>query len=230
VYYERGLERAKKQEYDKAIADYDQAIELDPTNPEVYYARGYALRLQREYDKAIADYGRAITLSPADAAPYTGRSIAWVEKQEYAKALADCNKAIELDPTSAMVYTNRGVVWRKQQEYGKALADYDKAIALDPGYAGAYNCQGWLRATCPDDKYRDGKKAVEFATRACELSSWKDAYTVGTLAAACAEAGDFPTAVKWQEKANKMYNDPGDRAKGEKRLTLFRDGEPFREE
>ena len=74
-------------------------------------------------------------------------------------------------------------------------------------------------ATCPDAKHRDGRKAVELATRACELNE-----------ADYAEAGDFDKAVEWQEKANKLYSDADDRKKGEDRLKLYQQRKPYREE
>ena len=94
---------------------------------------------------------------------------------------------------------------------------------------GAYNSCAWIWATCPESKYRDGKKAVESATKACELTKWKDAFTVGTLAAAHAEAGDFVSAVKWQIKANELYADAQDMRKGQDRLKLYQERKPYRE-
>src|SRR5205823_551843 len=119
--------------------------------------------------------------------------------------------------------------WWAKKEHDKALADYSEAIRLDPKDADAYNNRAWLWATCPEAKFRDGRRAVESATRGCELSGWKGAAYVATLAAACAEAGDFSAAVKWQEKANVLYIDPKDKDKGRKRLELYKSKKPYHE-
>ena len=84
-------------------------------------------------------------------------------------------------------------------------------------------------ATCPEPKYRDGKRAVEHATKACELSEWNESNAITTLAASHAEAGDFDAAVKWQTKANGLYVDPDDKREGEERLKLYREKKPYRE-
>ena len=76
---------------------------------------------------------------------------------------------------------------------------------------------------------RNGKKAVESATRAGELSSWKDGNVVDTIAAAYAEAGDFDSAVKWQTQANALFSEPDDKKNGESRLELYRNKKPYRE-
>ena len=102
----------------------------------------------------------------------------------------------------------------------------DPALPKDPE---PYNSRAWLRATCPEPKYRDGKAAVADATRACELSAWKDAYHLGTLAAAHGEAGDFALAIELQERANPLDTDPAARAAGEARLKLYRARAPYRD-
>ncbi len=85
------------------------------------------------------------------------------------------------------------------------------------------------RRPVPEERLRDGKKAIELATRACELSEWKEAYKLGTLAAAYAEVGEFDKAIEWQEKANRLFTDAEDKKKGEERLKLYKDKKPYRD-
>src|SRR5262249_61888381 len=96
---------------------------------------------------------------------------------------------------------SRGWAWLTKREYDRAIADSDQATRLKPRDAAAYNGRAWLWATCPDAKYRDGERAVESATTACELSRWNDPNQLDALAAADAEAGDVAAAGTWQEEA-----------------------------
>jgi hypothetical protein len=81
---------------------------------------------------------------------------------------------------------------------------------------------------CPDGRHRDGRKAVEAATKACELEQWLCPFELGTLAAAYAEAGDFASAVNWQSQANKLHDSTEGRAIGEARLKLYQEKKPCR--
>ena len=76
-------------------------------------------------------------------------------------------------------------------------------------------------------------KAIEKATKACELTNWKKAMYIDTLAAAYTEVGDFEAAVKWQKKAIDLLTE-GEAAKWrdgfEERLRLYQSGQPYREE
>ena len=204
AYLNRGRAWGYKDQNDKAIADFNEAISLDPRESLAYVNRGLAWGFKREYEKAIADYNEAIRLDPKAFHAYVNRGRIWGYKEQYDKAIADFNEAIKLDPGDSKAYVNRGVAWGFKREYEKAIADYNEAIRLDPKIADAYDNLAWLLATCPDARRRDGKKAVESATRACELREWKEAYPIATLAAAYAEVGNFDKAVEWQEKANRI--------------------------
>src|SRR6266851_3069487 len=56
-----------KQESDKAIADCNQAIRLNPNYAMAFYNRGTAYKAKGQYDRAIEDYDQAIRLNPNDA-------------------------------------------------------------------------------------------------------------------------------------------------------------------
>jgi tetratricopeptide (TPR) repeat protein len=108
---------------------------------------------------------------------------------------------IRLDPRESVAHYSRGIAWHAKGDFDKALSDFDESIRLYRKSAWAHDRRAWICATCPKKKYRDGAKAIEDATKACELTDWKYPYCLGTLAAAYAEAGQFDKAVEWQKKA-----------------------------
>ena len=118
------------------------------------------------------------------------------------KPLPIVPKRLRLDPKNPWAYHKRGAARAAMGEYDKALADYADSLRVDPTNVWAYNAIAWLWATCPEAKVRDGKKAVEHATRACALSAWKDADSLDALAAAYAECGQFVEAIKWAQRAS----------------------------
>jgi tetratricopeptide (TPR) repeat protein len=80
----------------RAMAGYDRAIKLDPSNAATYNERGYAYDEIGEYNQAIADYNKAIELNPSDADAYYNRGLAYQEKGEMPKAISDLDKCIGL--------------------------------------------------------------------------------------------------------------------------------------
>jgi tetratricopeptide (TPR) repeat protein len=230
AFHNRAYAWDRKGEHDRALADYSEAIHLDPNNAHAFYNRAGVWEAKREYDKALADYGEAIRLDPTFASAFFNRGTLWGRRRDHDKALADYDEAIRLDSKKTLAFIARGNTRVLKRQYDKALADYDEATRLDPKHAIPFNNRAWIWATCPDAMCRDGKRARESATRACELTRWQDAYSVGTLAAAHAEEGDFAKAVEYQRKANELFTDPDERAKGDHRLALYQSGKPCRDE
>ena len=67
------------------------------------------------------------------------------------------------------------------------------------------------------------------AIEACELTRWKQAYCLETLAAGSAEVGDFAAAVKWQTKAIELETDAKLKEEYRSRLKLYQERKPFRD-
>lgn len=228
AYYNRGLAWDSKGEYGKAIDDFTKAIRLDPKDPVIYNDRGNALYSAGKYDEAIDDFNAALQLDPNYSVAYFNRGNAWDEIGEYDRAIADYNEYLRHDSTDTDTYINRALVWSKTGANDKAIADYNEVLRLDPKHAEASEKLAWLMATSTDSKYRDGERAVQLATTACELTDWKDAYYIDTLAAAYAEAGNFEKAVEFQQQAVSLAP-PEAKADYRDRLALYKSGEPYRE-
>ena len=115
-------------------------------------------------------------------------------------------------------------------DYQAAIAAYEKALQLHPESIRANNNLAWLRATCPDGSFRDGKRAVEFAKKSiryAEAAGQTQHLYYGTLAAAHAECGDFGQAVIYQQRCINAAPPEGIDAARE-RLALYKDQKPYR--
>jgi tetratricopeptide (TPR) repeat protein len=189
-----------------AVAAPDERIGVG-TPISVHFDRAADWYTKKELDKAISEYDEVIRLDPTSASAFCGRALVWFERKDYDRAIADDSEAIRLDPKHAWAFNNRGNARAAKNEFVRALADYDEAIRLDPSLAVAYRNRAWILANGPAGPLRDGKKAVESASRGCDLTDWKDPNYLDTLAASYAEAGDFDAAVRTQSRAIELVKD-----------------------
>ena len=197
------------------------------------YAASQALT-SKHYDVAIRFYTSALN-RVADwewACPlHAARGDAYAGKGAREQARADYQRALNFVPKKAYHYVFRGRIYEKIGNYKTAAAEFAKAAELSPNDADILNSVAWFKATSPERSVRNGREAIQMATKACELTKWKEAFYIDTLAAAHAEAGNFEQAVKDQTQALSLrFIEPEDRREMEEHLASYREKKPFRRE
>jgi uncharacterized protein (TIGR02996 family) len=214
-------------DYTRAVAEYTEALKLQPGSASDYRMRGRCHYQQGEYAQALADYNEALRLEPGGAESHSDRADALRQLGEYGQAVAEYTEALRLEPGRAWDLCFRGRSYHLKGERGRAVADFRRALEQDPRDALTCNLLAWVCATCPLDEVRDAPKALHFALRACQLTDWSEGYALDTLAAAHAEAGDFAEAIRWQTAALK-HAQPVHREAYQSHLELYRAGKPYR--
>jgi tetratricopeptide (TPR) repeat protein len=116
--FQQGSSAYDNGDYDKALADFNQAIQLDPKVAVAYNIRGAVYFHKGAYDRAFADFNQAIQLDPTYVFAYNNRGNVYLHKGDYDKAIADYDKAIQLDPKYAGAYDNRVKAYKVKGEKG----------------------------------------------------------------------------------------------------------------
>ena len=83
---------------EKALKDFNRAINIDPTHQDGYLGRADTLNVMGRYEESITDYNKALEIKPSLAQAYVNRAIAYSHLGQYEKAIADYEKGLELDP------------------------------------------------------------------------------------------------------------------------------------
>lgn len=142
AYFGRGNAYNETGQYDLAIADYSQAIQLNPNYVEAFDNRGQTYYDKAQYDLAIADYNQAIRIKPDFADAYTNRGVAYVGEGQLDLAIADYNTAIRLQPNNATELEDRGLAYSSKGQFNLTMADFNAAISLEPNDAQGFYDRG----------------------------------------------------------------------------------------
>jgi tetratricopeptide (TPR) repeat protein len=145
TYLSQAFLHSRRGQYEEAIADYTEAIRLNPKNAAAYFGRGNAYSELGEYEEAVADYREAVRLNPTYAAAYN--NLAWTMAYhldtDYEEALEYALRAVQLQP-SAYNQDTLALVYYKLERYDEALEHYSLALsrAPGPGHAASYRGRG----------------------------------------------------------------------------------------
>lgn len=125
---DRGLGSHRRGDLENALANYDEAIRINPAEPMAYNNRGSARRDRQDFDGAMADFSEAIRLKPDYAMALNNRGVVRAAQGDLDGAIADYTEALRLEPNDAAAFNNRGTARRYRGDTGGALADYAEAL------------------------------------------------------------------------------------------------------
>jgi len=214
---------------DKAMADVQHVLKIAPEAPGALRLLASLLADEGKIDEAIEQLQKVREAEPKDLLTMLQLAVLYGQKKAYDKALELYGLVLAQDPDNWLALRGRGDLLLNTGKQAEAIADYEKAFKLRPKDPLLLNNLAWVLATSPDPKLRDGRRALELATTACELTEYKRPHILSTLGAAYAELGDFENAKKWSAKGLELAEDEEQKEHFKKELECYNARKPFRE-
>lgn len=136
--------RLRRNDIDRALADYNAAIRVAPDFARAFASRGFVHLFARpQLDRAVVDFSEAIRIDPGSALVLYYRGVAWSGKRDWDRAIADFDQAIRLRPAFSIAYRDRGKAREAKGDRAGAAADQAEAERLgrqEPDCGGAAGC------------------------------------------------------------------------------------------
>ena len=134
-----GTSAAQSGQADSALFAFQEAISINPHNPEPHYNLGIILQDQNKPDEAIGAYSKALSIKPDYAEAHNNMGVALKDQGMLDNAIEAYSTALSIKPDYAEAYNNIGFVLQDQGKLNEALEAYYKALSIKPDYAEAQN-------------------------------------------------------------------------------------------
>jgi tetratricopeptide (TPR) repeat protein len=218
---------------EESLAYFQKALEIEPNRAAVvHYNLGHALLQRGRADEAIPHLEKALEIDPTYLPAHSDLGYALLQKGRVEESFAHLQRALEIDPDYIAAHFNLANTLLQMGRVDEAVSHLQKVLSTDPNDPEAQKNMAWVLATWPEVRIRDGAQAVELAERANQLTESRDPITGATLAAAYAETGRFPDAIRTAEAALQLAADSGNVALTElirAQIELYRSGHPYRD-
>jgi protein O-mannosyl-transferase len=216
----------------EAIACFEESIRRDKQCKSGYINLGAALSKQGKYDEAIKYINKALELDPQyeDARSKIGTALLLSGKPK--EAIAEFNEGLKTSTDRMEVYVNLAIAYSRLGNNEQSMEYCVKAMRLQSDNSETLNNLAWLLATGSNISGENIKKAVGFAERACEITHYKKADFLDTLAVTYAAIGRFDEAKMTAEKALNIAKVSGKNdlaSEIEERLKLYEKGQLYRQ-
>jgi tetratricopeptide (TPR) repeat protein len=197
-----------RREQQAAIAPLTEWIAAHEQDATARLTRGFAFWKLGDLEQALVDFDAAVkSAGPLMSIALMARGGLLCAMGNQKGGMADFIKVSKTNKKDPLLLLFRGQAHLAAGNFQQATSDFRAAAKLDPNNAQVYGSWALLFAACPESRFRSGKRGVEFATKACELTDGRQWQALAALAAAHAENGDFDEAVKQITQAAELSYD-----------------------
>lgn len=224
----RGRLHLQEDQFDEARKDVQRLLKAQPGMPQALLLRSIIAASEKKFEEAIKDL-RALLKDDPGNTDLLLQLAAYLQADDRPRAAIEVyNSVLSVDEDDAAARHGRGDAYLSIGKHQQAVADFEVALKEQKENSGLLNNFAWVLATSPDDEVRNADRAIKLATQACELTDYKAAHILSTLASAYAEKGNFEEARKWSSKAVELgEGEVADQLKEE--LESYKQEKPWRE-
>ncbi len=219
---------------DEAIVYFQKSLAVQPDSLLARDNLGTALLLKGQELEALVQFQKALEYDPGDPTAHYNLGLVLCQKGRMDEGIVQFQKALETRPGFAEAHNNLGNALLQKGLVDEAIAHFQKALEIRPDFADArdnLNHAAWRLATSTEASLRNGPRALALARQLVRLSGGNNPAMLDTLAAACAETGQFPEAVDAAQQALELARAQNNTALAEslrQQIKLFQAGSPFR--
>jgi tetratricopeptide (TPR) repeat protein len=231
-YFNLGFALFRQGHTEKAVSEYRAALEINPDYAEAHSNLGLALFQEGRTEDAMAEDRETVRINPDLPEPHFNLGFALFQQGRTEEAIPEYREALRTAPGLADAHHHLGIALFQDGQAGEGIAQIQKALELQPADASAQNDLAWMLTTAPQTSLRDGVRAVQLATQASQSSGGNNPVIFRTLAAAYAQAGQFPDAIQTAKKALGLAEAQSNTALANellREIKLYEAGQPFRE-
>jgi len=217
---------------DEAMVYFGKALKIDPNIAIAYDGLGRAYMARGQTDQAIQNFQKALEIQPD--MPLSWYNLGWACAQsgKLDRAVTCLQKAVDLQNDFAPAHNNLANLLEMEGHTAEAVEHWRAALKTEPGLVSAQVNLAWVLATSPQDTLRDGAAAVELAECAERLSGGKNPTVLATLAAACAENGEYSNAVAAATQALQiasLHRNAQLAGSIQQQMKFYQNNQPFRD-
>jgi tetratricopeptide (TPR) repeat protein len=217
--------------FDEGAEQILKAVQINPAFPQAQVNAGNVMMQRRKLPEAISHFSEAVRLKPDSGEWHYTLGNALAMAGQLNQALPHFEAVVRLNPQVPDGYLAFGMALQQTGNVDSAVRAYREGLRMNPDFMPILLRLGWLEATHPDVKLRDGTEALRLATHAVELTKEQNAEALDMLAAAYAETGKYSDAAATAQKAISLANHSGKSPQGdqiEARLELYKHDRSYR--
>ncbi len=193
--------RTQTRYWQNSITLFERALAVTENNYTAHNNYGAALRAHGRIDEAIPQFRRALEIKPDYTVAHCNMAWAMTKKGDIDSAIAHYRQALRTMPDNADIHSNLAVLLGAKGQVKEAVEHFRRALELQPDNIRSLDGLGWLLCKDPNSEVFDPNAAVPLAERAAELTGYRNASILATLASAYTASGQFEQAKQTCETA-----------------------------